>query len=78
MAKIYESPDGGKTVYERDTITGERICIEKPVHPDWHIEWHDFELIKEMANDGNKTLQNLLKEVKLVYNLSIEEEEYHD
>lgn len=78
MAKIYESPDGGETVYERDTVTGKRICVSKPIVPDWHIEWHDFELIKEMANDGNKTLQNLLKEVKLVYNLSIDAEEIND
>jgi len=77
MVKIYESPDGGKTVYERDTETDERVCIEKPIRPDWHIEWHDFELIQSMAEEGNKTLQNLLKEVKLVYNLSIEEEDYH-
>ena len=75
MTKIYESPDGGETVYERDTETGERVCIEKPEHPDWHIEWHDFDLIQIMAEEGNKTLQNLLKEVKLVYNLSLEEEE---
>ena len=74
MAKTYESPDGGETVFERDTVTGERICIEKPIRPDWHIEWHDFELIQSMAEEGNKTLQNLLKEVKLVYNLSIEED----
>jgi hypothetical protein len=76
MAKIYESPDGGETVFERDTVTGERICIENPTKPDWHIEWHDFDLIQIMAEEGNKTLQNLLKEVKLVYNLSLEEEEH--
>ena len=75
MVKIYESPDGGETVYERDTVTGERICIDKPVYPDWHIESHDFELIQSMAEEGNKTLQNLLKEVKLVYNLSIDNED---
>lgn len=70
MVKIYESPDGGKTVFERDTETNERICIEEPVYPDWHLDPYDFDLIIEMAHDGNKTLQNLLKEVKLVYNLS--------
>jgi len=74
MVKIYESPDGGKTVYERDTVTGDRVCIEKEQHPDWHIDPYDFDLIMEMANDGNKTLQNLLKEVKLIFNLSYTEE----
>jgi len=42
MVKIYESPDGGKTVYERDTDSGERICIEKPVFPEWHITEYEF------------------------------------
>jgi hypothetical protein len=74
MVKIYESPDGGKTVFERDTDSGERICIEKPVFPAWHITEYEFHEIQELAEDGNKTLQNLLKEVKLVYNLSKEEE----
>lgn len=74
MVKIYESPDGGKTVFERDTETNERICIEEPTYPEWYLDPYDFDLIMEMANNGNKTLQNLLKEVKLVYNISIEED----
>ena len=73
MVKIYESPDGGKTVYERDTDSDERICIEKPVFPEWHITEYEFHVIQCLAEQGNKTLQNLLKEVKLVYNISIEE-----
>ena len=78
MVKIYESPDGGETVYERDTETGERICVERPTLPDWHLDDFEFWEIKELAEEGNKTLQNLLKEVKLVYNLSKESEETHD
>jgi hypothetical protein len=74
MVKIFESPDGGKTVYERDTKTGERVCIEKPIYPDWHLTDHEWYDIKDLAEEGNKTLQNLLKEVKLIYNLSKEEE----
>ena len=74
MVKIYESPDGGETVFERDTETGERVCIEKPVHPDWYIDPYDFDLVIEMAKDGNKTLQNLLKEVKLVFELSYKDD----
>lgn len=69
MVKIYESPDGGETVYERDTKTGQRICIEKPKRPDYHIldyEWHE---ITELAENGNKALQKALKELKLLYNL---------
>jgi len=78
MVKIYESPDGGETVYERDTETGERICIEKPKRPEWFLDDYEWYEIKELAEEGNKTLQNLLKEVKLVYNLSKESEEIYD
>ena len=38
MVKIYESPDGGETVFERDTETGDRICCKKPVFPDWYVD----------------------------------------
>jgi len=67
--KIYESPDGGKTVYERDTKTGERICIEKPTYPDWHLNELEISEIVDYANEGNKSLQIQLKKLKLMYNL---------
>ena len=65
--KIYESPDGGLTVYERDPKTGERICIEREPN-DWHLE----DLIANdviYASEGNKTLQKLLSKMKMTYNL---------
>ena len=69
MVKIYESPDGGKTVYERDTKTGKRVCIEKPVHPDWHLDDYVWWEINELAENGNKALQNSLRDLKILYNL---------
>ena len=51
MVKIYESPDGGTTVYERDTETGKRICVEKPTLPKWHLDDHEFWEIKNLAED---------------------------
>lgn len=70
MPKIYESPDGGETVFERDTVTGKRICIGKKTYPDWYLDDHDFSEIQHLANRGNKTLQKMLKELKLLYTLS--------
>jgi hypothetical protein len=69
MVKIYESPDGGKTVYERDTKTGDRILIEKPTYPDWHLNELEISEIVDYANEGNKSLQIQLKKLKLMYNL---------
>ena len=35
---IYESPDGGATVYARPINgKGERILIEEPIFPDWYL-----------------------------------------
>ena len=35
---IYESPDGGATVYARPIDgKGERVLIEKPIFPDWYL-----------------------------------------
>ena len=69
MVKIYESPDQGKTVYERDTETGDRICIEKEILPDWHLNELEISEIVDYANEGNKSLQIQLKKLKLMYNL---------
>ena len=69
MVKIYESPDGGKTVYERDTDSGERICIEEPKYPDWYLSELEISEVVDYANEGNKSLQIQLKKLKLLYNL---------
>ena len=70
MVKIYESPDGGETIFERDTKTGKRIMIEKPSRSEWHFDNHDLFEMQDLADRGNKALQKSLKELKLLYNLS--------
>jgi len=75
MPKIYESPDGGKTVYERDTKTGKRICIEKPKYPAWWLNEHELSEIMEMAQDGNQPIQKILEKLKLIYTMNKEHEE---
>jgi len=69
MTKIYESPDGGNTIYERDTVKGTRILIEEPKYPDWHLTELEISEVVDYANEGNKSLQIALKKVKLLYNL---------
>ncbi len=67
---IYESPDGGATVYARPINgKGERVCIEKPVYPDWHLDELAISEIVDYANEGNKSLQIQLKKLKLMYDL---------
>ena len=69
-AMIYESPDGGATVYGRPINgKGERVLIEKQILPDWYLNEVEISEIVDYANDGNKSLQIQLKKLKLMYDL---------
>ena len=69
-AKIYESPDGGATVYARPINgKGERVLIEEPKYPDWHLTELEISQVVDYASEGNKSLQIQLKKLKLIYNL---------
>jgi hypothetical protein len=69
-AMIYESPDGGATVYARPINgKGERILIEEPNYPEWHLTEVEISEVVDYANEGNKSLQIQLKKLKLIYDL---------
>ena len=68
--KVYESPDAGETVFERDTETGERSIVQKKSYPEWYIDDHQFSEIQHKAVRGNKALQKSLKDLKILYMLS--------
>ena len=69
-AMIYESPDGGETVYARPINgKGERILIEEPNYPEWHLTEVEISEVVDYANEGNKSLQIQLKKLKLIYDL---------
>ena len=48
---------------------------EKKKYPDWYLDDHDFSEIQHLANRGNKALQKMLKELKLIYKLSKDSDE---
>jgi hypothetical protein len=67
--KVYESPDGGQTIYERDVGSSERILIKE-----------NTSLISQIREDQlwgnirreaktNKTLADILNQAKMVYAL---------
>ena len=61
-AMIYESPDGGATVYARPINgKGERVLIEEPKYPEWHLNELEISEVVDYANEGNKSLQIQLK-----------------
>ena len=67
--KVYESPDGGQTIYERDVGSSERTLIKE-----------NTSLISQIREDQlwgnirreaktNKTLADILDQAKMVYAL---------
>ena len=49
---IYESPDGGATVYARPVDgKGERVLIEQPNFPDWYLNEVEISEIVDYANE---------------------------
>lgn len=42
--KIYESPDGGKTIYEREFGSTERRLIKNSVEQQWNITFNGMKV----------------------------------
>jgi hypothetical protein len=42
--KIYESPDGGKTIYEREFGSTERRLIKSAVEQQWNITFNGMKV----------------------------------
>lgn len=66
---IYESPDGGETIYRRklDSLKRELVEISEKAQLDKDVtDWHE---ILEAAKD-NIVLQNAIERVKMLYHLT--------
>jgi len=77
MAEIYESPDGGQTVYKREIGSTNRKLIKE----NWslHNEILESKLWGEIhrAAETNPTIQEALDRAKIAYYLSEEYEKRH-
>ena len=72
MTKIYESPDGGKTVYARDFLDNNRVIVKEELS---HSKVGDFLERQEwyqilLEAKTNPTLQDAINRVKVLYHLS--------
>jgi len=70
MTKIFESPDGGKTVYQREFNKVERTQIKSEGIEDLreHQLWHEI----RQAAKTNPTLKKACDNVKMLYRLSVD------
>jgi len=65
---IYESPDGGKTVYSRKSGSKERITIiEDPEKPHYD-RWYLWKYILKQC-ETNIALNDLVKQAEMVYQI---------
>jgi hypothetical protein len=76
-AEIYESPDGGRTVYKREigSLGRELIKEDKALHNEIMENqlWSDI----RQAAKNNPSIQEALDRVKITYYLSNEYEKKH-
>lgn len=74
MTKIFESPDGGHTVYERDQLSNERklvrideVALDKYNNIEWNKIW--------WARNSNPTLKKAVEQVIILYRLGKDNEQ---
>ena len=70
--KIYESPDGGKTIYEREMGSTERIMIREDPERKYIEQYNNWRDILKVARN-NTTLHDLVEQAEMVYAIIKEE-----
>jgi hypothetical protein len=70
--KIYESPDGGKTIYEREMGSSERIMIREDPERKYIEQYNNWRDILKVARN-NPTLHDLVEQAEIIYALIKEE-----
>lgn len=68
---IYESPDGGKTIYARKSGTTEREMIYQNPSIHYISRWYEWKEILRAAED-NVPLNDLIKQAEAIYVLTKE------
>ena len=65
---IYESPDGGKTIYARQPGMRERVMIHEAPEVQTKRRWLLLKEAVELA-ENNKTLDDAISQVEMIYKL---------
>jgi hypothetical protein len=68
---IYESPDGGQTVYERHPGKTGRKLVKYKELPKWYIDIREFNNIMHHASES-PALQETLMQLKTLWELTKE------
>jgi len=65
---IYESPDGGKTVYSRNSGSKERMAIIEDPEKSQYDRWYLWKLIL-LECETNTALADIVKQAEMVYQI---------
>jgi len=65
---IYESPDGGKTVYSRKSGSSDRTLIQEDPNKHYITRWYEWKEILKLA-ETEPSLANAINQAEIIYAL---------
>ena len=70
---IYESPDGGKTVYSRNSGSSDRTLIKEDTSQNYITKWYQWKEILKLA-ETEPSLANAINKAEMLYVILKKEE----
>ena len=70
---IYESPDGGKTVYSRKSGSSDRTMIKEDTSQNYMTKWYEWKEILKLA-ETEPSLANAINKAEMLYVILKKEE----
>jgi hypothetical protein len=70
---IYESPDGGKTVYSRKSGSSDRTLIKEDTTQNYITKWYQWKEILKLA-ETEPSLANAINKAEMLYVILKKEE----
>jgi hypothetical protein len=70
---IYESPDGGKTVYSRKSGSSDRTMIKEDTTQNYITKWYEWKEILKLA-ETEPSLANAINKAEMLYVILKKEE----
>ena len=70
---IYESPDGGKTVYSRKSGSSDRTLIKEDTSQSYITKWYEWKEILKLA-ETEPALANAINTAEMLYVILKKEE----
>ena len=70
---IYESPDGGKTVYSRKSGSSDRTMVKEDTSQNYMTKWYEWKEILKLA-ETEPSLANAINKAEMLYVILKKEE----